>query len=336
MSATSSIVPTQSALVEELPVLPSLTGTVGTYTIGTFVSLILYGVSCLQFYRYRRLYPADHAFLKALVVMLIIAPMHTCYHYLVTNFANPRVMQNGVWSLNIQPVMSGIISLLAFSFCARRVSLIGVKSRIVALTSISLLLASNAVTTRAFQLKTFLRFGEQSKGITGASLALAASADYLLAAALITVMLRDQADHSRASLMEVAITYILNTGLLTGTLQWLAAIMSLRFPLKLYWATLGLITLKFRAITLLSVLNTRKTMASRGITVFNSSMYARNAIARAHRLTTMERFNVPRDPREDGPSVISIKVAAETEVHGGRSHESSITYIHDNISKAEC
>ncbi|KAI0654607.1 hypothetical protein C8Q70DRAFT_1058201 [Cubamyces menziesii] len=126
--------------------------------------------------------------------------------------------------------------------------------------------------------------------------------------------------------MEVATTYILNTGLLTGTLQWLAAIMSLRFPFELYWATFGLITMKFRAITLFSV---------RGITVFNDSTYTRSAIARAHRLTTVEQFNVPRDPREDGPPVINIKVAAETEIHG-RSYESSILDIHDDMAKVEC
>ncbi|KAI0654618.1 hypothetical protein C8Q70DRAFT_1058213 [Cubamyces menziesii] len=346
MAITSFVAHLQSVSDDEALPLPSLSGTVGTYALGTFVSLILYGVSCLQLYRYGRLYPSDSVYLKVLVVTLMlwetlhsVATMHSCYYYLVTNYFNPLALVNGVWSLNIQPVVSGTISLIAFIFFARRVSLIGPKSSVVALTAILLLLASNAltivITTKAFRIENIQQFGEQTHGISSAFLALAASADYVLAAALIVVLIRDRANHTRASWIEVATTYILNTGLLTGTLQWLAAIMSLRFPSELYWATFGLITMKFRAITLFSVLNSRKTMSSRGITVFNDSTYTRSAIARAHRLTTVEQFNVPRDPREDGPPVINIKVAAETEIHG-RSYASSILDIHEDMVKAEC
>ncbi|KAI0327036.1 hypothetical protein GY45DRAFT_1437248 [Cubamyces sp. BRFM 1775] len=346
MAVTSSAAPLQRLDYDETLPLPSLSGTVGAYALGTSASLILYGVSCLQFYRYGRLYPSDTFYLKAFVVTLMlwetlhsVATMHSCYYYLVTNYFNPLALLDGVWSLNIQPVVSGVISLFAFTFFARRVSLIGAKSSVIALAAILLLLASNVltivITAKAFQIENIQRFGERTHKIASASLALAACADYLLAAALIAVLLRDRANHTRASWIEVATTYILNTGLLTGTLQWLAAIMSLRFPLELYWATFGLVTMKFRAITLLSVLNSRKTMTSRGITVFNNSTYTRNAIARAHRLTAVEQFNVPRDPREDGPPVISIKVAAETEVHG-RSYASSITDIHNDMAKAEC
>ncbi|KAI0656506.1 hypothetical protein C8Q70DRAFT_1056727 [Cubamyces menziesii] len=251
--------------------LPSLSGTIGIYTIGTFASLILYGISCHQFYRYGRLHSKDNAYLKALVIILMlletlhsVAPMHSCYYFLIKNRFNLIAAENGVWSLDIEPAVSGAISFLAFIFFACRVSLIGVKSSIVALTAILLLLASN--------------------------------------------------------------------GLLTGTLQWTAALMSFKFPLDFYWAALTLITMKLRTMILLSVLNSRKTMASRGITVFNNSSYTRNAIARAHRLAVVEQFNVPRDPCEDVPPVISIKVVAETEVHGPHYGSSSV----DNDSEAGC
>ena len=84
MAITSFVAHLQSVSDDEALPLPSLSGTVGTYALGTFVSLMsvflmtsaahfrsrpyrLYGVSCLQLYRYGRLYPSDSVYLKVLV-----------------------------------------------------------------------------------------------------------------------------------------------------------------------------------------------------------------------------------------------------------------------------
>ncbi|KAJ8481489.1 hypothetical protein ONZ51_g5961 [Trametes cubensis] len=292
--------------------LPSLSGTIGIYTIGTFASLILYGISCHQFYRYGRLHSKDNAYLKALLLRVPGLSDRGEIEHCRTD-SNPLALGQQ-WYVSQSATMS--TSPLQ---CSERINVL--KSR-----------SLQAITVKTFQIENFQRFGEQSKGITRASLALAASADYLLAAALIVVLRRGRENHARASWAEIVTMYIINTGLLTGTLQWTAALMSFKFPLDFYWAALTLITMKLRTMILLSVLNSRKTMASRGITVFNNSSYTRNAIARAHRLAVVEQFNVPRDPCEDVPPVISIKVVAETEVHGPHYGSSSV----DNDSEAGC
>ncbi|KAI0327026.1 hypothetical protein GY45DRAFT_1175356 [Cubamyces sp. BRFM 1775] len=231
----------------------------------------------------------------------------------------PETVEQGVWSLNVTPTLATAISLLAEGFFVRRVSLIGTKSSIVAFISMLCLLANGGMnivlTVKAFKIEDIQRFGQDTKIITGVTLLLAAVADYLLAGSMILALCRNKSQHARASILEMLTVYILNTGLLTGTLQWMASLMSFVFPNELYWAPFGLIALRLYGITLLSVLNSRKHMASQGITIFSGS-YSPNAIMRAHRLATLERFNVPRDTNENVLPVISVKVTEETEEHG--------------------
>ncbi|KAI0327025.1 hypothetical protein GY45DRAFT_1175504 [Cubamyces sp. BRFM 1775] len=322
----------------------SLDSTIGALLLGNFVSLILYGASCLQLYRYMRLYPDDKMSLKILVslVMLFetlhtIAPMHACYHYLITNFLDVRAVQKGVWSLNVSPALATVSLILAEGFFVRRVSLIGTKSSIIALISMLCLLATSSMsivlTVKAFRTNNIQVFDRETHNITSVDLLLGALADYLLAGTMILALRRNADQNARTSRSDVATIYILNTGLLTGTLQWMATLMAFVFPYKLYWAPFGLIATKLYGVTLLSVLNSRKRMASQGITIFEGA-YRPNAIARAHRLATLERFNVPQNENKDVLPVINVNITQEREEHGGNdcgSYLSSTSNFHKTI-----
>ncbi|KAI0636274.1 hypothetical protein C8Q77DRAFT_1102773 [Trametes polyzona] len=275
-----------------------------------------------------------------MVVMLLetvhtVLPMHACYYYLVTNYFQPEVAQKGVWSLNVIPAEAGLIVVVAQSFFARRVYLIGGASKLVSIVAAAFFVAhlatSIVMTVEAFRINTIQDFTDKTKYISFASLVCAALADFLLSGAIIAALRRTQAKNQQnngASRIEVATLYILNTGLLTGVLHSVAAILSIAWPYRLYWAATGLVALKLYAITLFAVLNSRKLLVSRGIEVFNSDTpLGMNILARANHLAAVEQWNVPRAP--EAPPVINIKVAAEVDTDGLSHRESSMVLGYD-------
>ncbi|KAI0327037.1 hypothetical protein GY45DRAFT_1437249 [Cubamyces sp. BRFM 1775] len=283
------------AVIAQVPHIPSLDSSIGALLIGTFISLILYGVNILQLSSYLSLYYRSDS-----------TPM--------------RILVMTFMSLNILLVLASITSFFAEGFFVRRVSLIGTKSSIVALLAVLCLLTSNGLNivsaAKAFQNEEFQSFGVHGRDINAAALSLSAFANYLLAGAIIVALYRGRSCQSRWSWIEIVTLYVVNTGILTGILQMVATLAFLLHPTSLYWSACGIVALKLRAVTLLSVLNSRKSMVDRGITVFNNSNYGRAAIARARRIAVANQFNVPRDLSHEVPPVINIKVAAEVEVHG--------------------
>ncbi|KAI0654619.1 hypothetical protein C8Q70DRAFT_1123100 [Cubamyces menziesii] len=251
-----------------------------------------------------------------------------------------------IWLLSVsQPVphlAQSITSFFAEGFFVRRVSLIGTKSGIVALVAALCLLTSNSLnfasTVKAFQNEKFQSFGLYERDINAAALSLAAFANFLISGAIIVALYHGRSLQSRSTWIELITLYIVNTGILTGILQMVATSMFLLHPESLYWSACGIVALKceditkivrhdsfanirffpVRAVTLLSVLNSRKSMVDRGIMVFNNSNYERAAITRAQRIAVANQFNVPSGLSYETPPVINIKVAAEVEVHGQR------------------
>ncbi|KAJ3013986.1 hypothetical protein NUW54_g1424 [Trametes sanguinea] len=334
MSAASS----GAMMGSPTPSFPSLDSTVGAYVLGTFVSLILYGVCTHQFYRYMRQFPTDHWMIKGLdsgdasfyCPHAYYVSLHAhcwpsyrppltrrdSYYYLVNNYANPLALADGVWSLNVIPTLAATIVLASECFFARRVTLIGFWSKVVATIAVLCLLAGSglsvALTVKAFQITDMLLFGEQAKVLAILSLALDAIGDCLLVGAIIAALRQRRDSHAISSISEVAELYILNTGLLVGILQAIGAILAIRYPLKLYYAAHAMVVIRMYGVTLLSVLNSRKLLLSRGIRVFKDE----STFGRAHRLATVERWNVPHNRDDTTPPVMSVKVAAEIEVHG--------------------
>ncbi|KAL1949704.1 hypothetical protein VTO73DRAFT_8585 [Trametes versicolor] len=110
----------------------TLDSTWGAYLLGTCVSLVLYGVSLHQFYRYIRMYPTDTSFIRFIVLAVMLLEtahaamlMHTIYYHLVINFDNPIAFSRPPWSLKLSSAFSGLVTCTAQLFFARRVSLLG-------------------------------------------------------------------------------------------------------------------------------------------------------------------------------------------------------------------
>ncbi|KAI0667897.1 hypothetical protein C8Q78DRAFT_302397 [Trametes maxima] len=63
-------------------------------------------------------------------------------------------------------------------------------------------------------------------------------------------------------------------------------------------------------------LNSRTTLHSHGITVFNDGkQYGRNVFTHAHQRTAVEQWNVPRVVTDDLPAMINIEVSQELQIH---------------------
>ncbi|EIW57920.1 uncharacterized protein TRAVEDRAFT_48943 [Trametes versicolor FP-101664 SS1] len=119
-----------SALLLPLQLLP-MGPNYGALLVGTFLSLILYGVELHQVYRYIRLYGRDHVFLKCYVGFLFILDtfhtticVHSIYWYLVVNYFDPIKLETPVWSLNLQGCTMAAVIVTCQTFYARRVYLL--------------------------------------------------------------------------------------------------------------------------------------------------------------------------------------------------------------------
>ncbi|TBU46932.1 hypothetical protein BD309DRAFT_856995 [Dichomitus squalens] len=89
-----------------IPATPSLGNTFGAIMISTFVSLMLYGLTAHQTFRYFRTYRTDIPLFKTLVsefrkstadTFHSITLMHMCYYYFVINYFNPLALLVSVW-----------------------------------------------------------------------------------------------------------------------------------------------------------------------------------------------------------------------------------------------
>ncbi|KAI0759677.1 hypothetical protein BD413DRAFT_617624 [Trametes elegans] len=315
-----------------VPEVPPLDNLYGAYLIGTFDSL--YGLSLHQLFRYVRLHKSDTAFIRILVGFVmtletihVALVVHTCYFYLVTNYAHPENLIHSEWSLEITPSFTAFVSLTAQIFFARRVSLIGWRYKIVAAIAMVALLAhvafSLAITiitaTKTHNLSGFDTL--HADWIFPAVGVSATLGDLLLSGSIIIAVRRSRSHHLNTQSenhFDVAVLYLINSGLLTGVFNAIPTITAAMYPQTFIWAAFSLVATRLYANTLLSVLNSRKLAISRGLEIFHATAYVHhNIIARANHLAAVERWNAP-DVSEPSPAKIDISVSADVETDGPR------------------
>ncbi|KAI0788109.1 hypothetical protein C8Q74DRAFT_1255765 [Fomes fomentarius] len=205
-------------------------------------------------------------------------------------------------------------------FFVRRVYLMGRMFRVIAVLATLFFLAENGIALGALlkglSLTSFSQFVVINQ-IIAVTFVLAAVGDTLLAISLFVVIARNCEVSSTSTSDEkpaanAFITYVINTGMLHDILNVLSLVLAVGFPTTFWSQAVNHITTKVYAITLLTVLNTRKLSFTDGVQVVDrGEQYGRNIIARADNLATKERWNVPQVP--EAPAVINISVATEME-----------------------
>ncbi|EAU81155.2 hypothetical protein CC1G_10442 [Coprinopsis cinerea okayama7 len=104
-----------------------LDNTLGAAFVGMVVAATLHGVSCVQTLYYFT-HQTDRWPTKLLVGSVMFFDTvhqalitHTVYTYVVTDWGNPRMLDNLVWSLLVEVLFNGLTALLVQSFLTMRV-----------------------------------------------------------------------------------------------------------------------------------------------------------------------------------------------------------------------
>ncbi|KAM5544697.1 hypothetical protein V8D89_001595 [Ganoderma adspersum] len=237
------------------------------------MSSILAGVFVHQTFRYFRRYPKDHWSSKVTVTMLCILDtvhealiVHTCYYYMVSHYFQPMILLSGVWSLRLVIPMTGVISLISHMFFARRVIILAGNKRLVVpvavISTILILLelAFCAVATFAiFRDVTFQRFVDRSSWIISASLGTRVLTDSVISGAMVAMLRRNRTGFKRTdSILDLLISFAINTGLLTSIINLAAMISAVLQPDALVYCAIYIVSSKLYSNSVLAVLNSRR------------------------------------------------------------------------------
>ncbi|KAI0694300.1 hypothetical protein C8T65DRAFT_56466 [Cerioporus squamosus] len=310
------------------PAFPSIDGTFGSLLIGLFVAAILYGFGVHQCYRYIRLFPTDTPSIRVVVILTMVlatfqtaVTIHAAYHYLVTNYFNPKGLTEAVWSANLMAVSAALVTIAAQSFFARRVSLISFKYKVLAAVSVAFLgvrLAAEIVlAVHGFTSNSVATYTDD-RWVVALTCASSTAVDLLLSGSVFSVLWSSRRNaRGNDSWIDLAIIYGVNTGILILLLDFLSLVFALARPNDLYWVSANIIGTRLAMNTVFCVLNSRKLLVSHGMEIFDAGSFGANIIARANRLAAAERWNVPQDPGDVPPAMIDIKVTREIEGEGG-------------------
>ncbi|KAM5544648.1 hypothetical protein V8D89_001546 [Ganoderma adspersum] len=308
--------------------------TFGTYLLATFLALLLYGLALHQAYRYYRTFRSDASFIRVLVGVVLTLEtlhtaltLHTCYVVFVTNYSDllGALKDNGPWSLDLQPVVTGITVLSAQIFFVRRVYEIGRLHRIAAVSTVIFLVGevgfATATTYAAFVLPDNVATTGDGWLLT-LSMGMPLIADLILTMTLIVTLSRSRSGlmgpyhvYLRSgSFLDRAIVYVVNTGLLhctTNALAFACTIGTYNRSSFLYFF-FNTISARIYANSFLCVLNSRDVLARKEMEIFSDGQYGLNFITRTHRQATAETWNLPQMREQEMPT-INIHMTTERE-----------------------
>ncbi|TBU25233.1 hypothetical protein BD311DRAFT_700759 [Dichomitus squalens] len=292
---------------------PSLDNTFGVILIGTFIGLIMYGLSLYQTFRYFRVYVGDPLILRYTIIFLAVldtmhsvACMYTSYYYVVTNYFNPVALLSGVWSIRVLAPLTGGTVLVAQSFYLRRMYLLGSWYAYAVIPAGVLVLgtAGFAVATsiEIFTQRTFLNF-EHYTWLMSGGFACSLATDVVLAASFIIFLTRSRTGFRRTnSALSVILVYTVNTGLLTSALSLLSLVFGVIQPGNFIFIAANMIATKSYVNAVLAVANSRRTFteSSRdldGFGTFGLSVHPQPSQGSPIR---MEHFNASTSSNAEG------------------------------------
>ncbi|KAI0706344.1 hypothetical protein C8Q76DRAFT_800793 [Earliella scabrosa] len=290
MSSTSEALPEPlAALLEGMP---RLDASFGAVLVGTYVSLVLYGLTIHQAFRYFRIYKQDVPRLKILVATLLVADTvfvvlcaharyafpakvislpheSTSYFYLVRNYFKPLSLVEGTWSLRLMPPFSGLIVVLSQSFYSRRVSLMGSWYKLLVTLVIFLMIGEVAFTAagtvEAFSLKTFANWRKLT-WLSAGAWAFAVAVEVILSTTLIIVLRQSRTGFKRTdSVLDILTGYTINTGVLTGTASVVCLAFAVATPENLIYIGCNMATTMLYSNSTLAVLNSRRFLAQQAL-----------------------------------------------------------------------
>ncbi|KAL7279424.1 hypothetical protein ACG7TL_007266 [Trametes sanguinea] len=213
---------------------PHLDDTFGALLIGTFFGTMLYGLMFHQSYRYFRRYPGDLRVTKSFVAILLaletmhtVAVTHACYMYLVTNYSRPQALTHGIWSMDLLPLLTGLLILVS----------------------------------QCYVVSTFDEFNHFI-WLDSAGCAVTVASDVLTTSVLITVLKQSRTGVKQTDyLLDRLVKYSINTGLLIGLFDTVSFVLSFFKGDSLIFTGIAIAGTKLYANSVLAVLNSRRSSA---------------------------------------------------------------------------
>ncbi|TBU53314.1 hypothetical protein BD310DRAFT_830327 [Dichomitus squalens] len=240
-----------TSIVSLFPQVPTLDNTLGAVLIGTFIGLMMHGLSLHQTFRYFRIHVGDTLLLKLTVSLLSVldtthsvACMHASYFYLVTSYFNPLALFSGIWSIRSLAPLTGATVLLAQSFYVRRVYLLGQGYALLVIPLGLIMIGTTGkayISPMLFHQKTFANF-ERFTWLMSGGFACSLATDILLTIALTIFLTR-----SRSAFY--------------GALSLLSLVFGVTQPGNMIYIAANMLATKSYVNAVLAVVNSRRSLA---------------------------------------------------------------------------
>ncbi|KAI8969887.1 hypothetical protein BD414DRAFT_502469 [Trametes punicea] len=258
--------------------------TFGAYLICTCLGCIMFGLTTHQTYRYYRLYPTDTSSLKLLVFVILlldimhtISSIHICYFYLVTNYFHPERLAEGVWSIRLIILETGLLILCSHCFYARRLFFLSNRNWIPVAVIASLLLVEIAfciaAAVESFIQVTFQNFIRFSY-LLWTILACAVAVDCVATGTLTYYLRKSRTGFKRTdSMVDILMVYTINTGLSTSIISAASLICAVTMKDNLIYSAILVVGSKMYSNSLLAVLNSRRSLVDKGMEGFETGSF---------------------------------------------------------------
>ncbi|KAM5544712.1 hypothetical protein V8D89_001610 [Ganoderma adspersum] len=291
-TAAAGSLPTPAQLL--LPV--SFDSTLGAMLVGTLISYGVFGVNLHQAWRYHNQYShSDTWAIRSVVFGMILADIvhsiqcaHVCYYYLVQNYSRPVALLSGIWTINLLPISSAVIIMLAQSFYARRVYLTNKRLAWLVVFIVVLMVTELGFTiggcSSRFPISVFVHTTRTRRTAAGVetylsgtfqnwlhyvwvdsvALGVAIGVDLILTFTAIGTLWSNRTGFKNTdNVLNVLIVWTLNTCLLTSMLTVMTMICSILWPENFIYIAINLVATKTYSSAVLAVLNSRESLSTR-------------------------------------------------------------------------
>ncbi|KAI0631696.1 hypothetical protein C8Q77DRAFT_153945 [Trametes polyzona] len=237
-------------------------GNVASLLLGTFLSLILYGMSVHQAYMFFSLHHNQQGrVLKTLISVIFAFCMYANYELLVLDRRPGASLVHNRWSLDILNVFAAVIFCFTQSLFARRVYLMWPTHGMMVATAACILTAAQFGTAVATTALLYMpRSVEAMRKIRITHSALVLVASTLLAGSLIHQLrrLRQSANFTKTDhILKTLIIYTWHTGLLIGISSLLSLLLAVACPASQVSTAVDIVATQLYAVSLLAELNHR-------------------------------------------------------------------------------
>ncbi|KIJ37697.1 hypothetical protein M422DRAFT_781596 [Sphaerobolus stellatus SS14] len=248
-----------------------LASTYGAYTIATFISAMLLGVTVNQAYRYFGKY-SDPPLIKITVASLLTFEIlhsafsiHAVYYYVIANFGNPLALLQNVWSADVNFGVIGLNVFVVHLSYALRIYYVSGKRLIlpVILTMVSLCHASLGwyLTALLFKDRFIVNLPGTPETIAKVILSTAVGIDMTIAITLSLYLHRSRTGFKRTDkLINKLVIYTINNGVLTSAADIVALAFVFAEPDNLIFLAITQVIGNLYTNSLMALLNSRRSL----------------------------------------------------------------------------